>query len=128
MGRTAPAARPPWSGWFRHSSMVLLEAVLVLGWLEELAQGALLTRTEVPPFARVAAAMALSLTLLGGVALMVQRQIVAGLRTTHRMTRGVPKLVAHILVLAAIFVAYAWLWDDETGALSTLVGLIPKPG
>ena len=115
------------SRWIRHSSLVLVEAVLVLGLLQELAQGWLLGRADVSPFLRVAAGMALSLGLLAGVALLVQRQIVAGLRTTHAIGRRlpVPKVAIHAVVLVAIFVGYAWLWEEETGALTAFWALLP---
>lgn len=115
--------------WLRHSSLVLVEAVLVLGLLQELAQDWVLQRGEVPPMVRVAAGMALSVTLVAGAALIVQRQIVVGLRTTHAITRKlplrVPKLVVHIVVLTGIFLGYAWLWEAETGALSACFALLP---
>jgi hypothetical protein len=111
----------------RHSTLLLLEAVLVLGLLEDLAQGWLLTHAGWSPFLRVGAGIALTLALLGGVSLLVQRQLVAGLRTTHAIHRRlrVPKVVFHAVVLSAIFVAYAWLWEEETGAFSACRALLP---
>jgi hypothetical protein len=54
-----------------------------------------------------------------------------GLARTHDVVRRlpipVPMLAVHAAVLLGLFLAYAWWWDDRTGALRATLGLVSGP-
>jgi hypothetical protein len=82
-----------------------------------------LERSGLPPLARIALGMVVVVSTLGGLVIVAQRRLRRGIDRTHKAVRRrmpVPQVLLHGVFLAAIFVAYAAFWDQETGALDAL--------
>ena len=108
------------SGLLDHQGFLMWEALMAVGLVQELVVGWILTLNQIPPMLRVTAGVAVVVGTLGGLALIVRRQTVRGLGSTHRVVRKwipLPRLGLHALILFGLFLGYAWLWDEQTGAL-----------
>lgn len=110
--------------------LILLETVLVVGLLEELAEDAVLAWDLVHPLVRVLIAIGLVVGAFGGMVLVFQDYVRRGVARTHdavrRLPIPVPMLGVHALALLGLFLAYAWMWDARTGALAAIWDLVSR--
>lgn len=111
---------------------MLLEAVLLLGLVEEGLEEWLLSYTALPAPVRVLAAMTLSLGLLGGMAVLVRKHLASGLQVTEKAVRRLPvplpRIALHGALLTAIFLGYAWVWNDDADAVGEIVAWMSTLG
>jgi hypothetical protein len=110
--------------------LVLLETVLLVGLLEEMAEDAVLAWDIVHPLVRVLIAIGLVVGAFGGMVLVFQDYVRRGVARTHEAVRRlpirVPVLAVHALALLGLFLAYAWMWDARTGALGSIRALVSR--
>lgn len=114
--------------WFDHRALVLSEAVLAVGLLQELLEAWILSLPTVPPLLRVVAAVAVVVGTLGGMMLILRRRLQDWISGTHQqLTKRLPlpSVLAHATILLGLFLGYCWLWDEETGALSMMWRVLP---
>ncbi len=108
--------------------LVLLEALLLLGLGKELLESLVLHQSGLPPPVRVLLGMCVVIGAFGGLWLVFQRPLQRGLlraqRAVRRLPVPTPLLAVHGMALGLIFLAYAWFWDAETGALAHLAELL----
>ena len=111
---------PKGGSWFDHRAFLAWEAVMAVGLFQETMVAWILDQQEVPPMLRVTASVAIVVGTMGGLVIAMRRQAVKRLDQTHKTVRRMvplPRLLFHLLVLTALFLGYAWLCDEETGAL-----------
>lgn len=117
------AGTPTKRRWLDHRALVLSEAVLAVGLLQELLENWILALPDVPPLLRVVAAIAVVVGTLGGMMLVLRDRMhewIAGTHDALQARLSVPSVVLHALFLLTLFAGYCWLWDDQTGALGAL--------
>ena len=127
MARKKKAARKSGRRWFDHRALVLSEAVLAAGLIQELLEAWILSLPTVPPMLRVVAAVAVVVGTLGGMMLAMRQRLQDWIKGTHDTLTSrlpLPSLLAHLVILLTLFLGYCWLWDDETGALSAVWALL----
>lgn len=118
------------AGWLNHQSLVVSEAVLCVGLAQELLESWVLGLEQVPPMLRVLAGIGVVVGTLGGLMLWLRAHVERGLAETHSVITSrlpLPGILAHGLFVFGLFCAYAWLWDDQTGALGALWRLMESP-
>ena len=128
MARKKKATPKKGRRWFDHRALVLSEAVLAAGLIQELLEAWILSLPTVPPMLRVLAAVAVVVGTLGGMMLAMRERLqdwISGTHNTLTSRLPLPSLLAHAAILVALFGGYCWLWDDETGALNALWALLP---
>ncbi len=128
MARSKTRSRRGRRRWLDHRALVLSEAVLAVGLLQEFLENWILSLPTVPPMLRVAAAVAVVVGTLGGMMLALRQRLQDWIKGTHDTltTRlPLPGLLSHLAVLAALFLGYCWLWDEQTGALAAVWRLLP---
>lgn len=107
--------------WTDRRNLLLLEAVLLVGLAKEALEDGVLAWEVLHPLVRVALGIAVTVGTLGGLLVVFEQQIRRGLEKTHeavqRLPVPTPELGVHVVFLVGIFFAYAWFWDDRTGAL-----------
>jgi len=90
----------------------MLEALLLIGALETLAEDQLLASTY-PPWVKVFFSMALVVGLFGGLLLATQRVAAGGLERTRGVVQALPlpatQLLLHLGIFAALYLLYAWI-------------------
>lgn len=109
--------------WFNHRALVLSEAVLATGLIQELLEAWILSLPSVPPLLRVLGAVAVVVGTLGGMMLAMRKRLqdwISGTHGTITSKLPIPGLLAHAAILLGLFAGYCWLWEDETGALSSV--------
>jgi len=111
MSHRTPSRLPKW---LRHRGLIAAEAVLLVGVLKDML-GVQLKASALPGWAKVLLVMGLTLGLLGGLFLAVQKLTTRGVAKTHEVMQAlplpVPLLAIHIAVLAGLFVLYARLLE-----------------
>jgi hypothetical protein len=114
--------------WLDNRKLVLLETVMLVGLLEEIAEDGVLAWDILHPVVRVLLAIGLVVGAFGGMVLVFERYVHRGIERTHDVVRRlplpVPMVVVHVSVLLSIFLAYAWWWDARTGALDAIARLL----
>jgi hypothetical protein len=124
MARKRTATR----SWLDNRKLVLLETVMLVGLLEEIAEDGVLAWDILHPLVRVLLAVGLVVGAFGGMVLVFEQYVHRGIERTHDVVRRlplpVPMVVVHVLVLVSIFLAYAWWWDARTGALDAIARLL----
>lgn len=113
---------------FDQRALVLSEAVLAAGLLQELLEAWILSLPTVPPMLRVLAAVAVVVGTLGGMMLVLRKRLQDWIKGTHDTLTSrlpLPSILAHLAILTSLFLGYCWLWDDETGALAAVWRLLP---
>lgn len=114
--------------WTDRRNLLLLETVLLVGLAKEALEDGVLALPAVHPLIRVALGIAVTVGTLGGLLVLFEQQIRRGLEKTHdavqRLPVPTPEFAVHLAVLGAIFFAYAWFWDDRTGALDATRALL----
>ena len=118
-GRRPGASAPPRRGprkrggarWLRHGGLVATEAVLLAALLKDWIEAAVLRSQGMPGWGKVLFVMGATVGVLGGVFFAVERLLRGGVARTHSalgaLPLPVPGLVAHAVLLAALFLVYA---------------------
>lgn len=100
---------------FSHRSLVAVEALLVVGLIETIAEDAVVAQTDLPNWAKVLFSMVLVVGLFGGLMLLFERWAQRGIDRTHGVVKSLPVptpvLAIHGALLVAIFFGYAWHMD-----------------
>jgi hypothetical protein len=128
MAKKQTAAR----SWLDLRKLVLLETVLLVGLVEEMAEDAVLAWDLLHPLVRVLLAIGLVVGAFGGMVLVFEQYVRRGIERTHEVVRRlpvpVPMIGVHVLVLLGLFLGYAWWWDARTGALESIAELAFERG
>lgn len=107
--------------WLDHRALVLSETVLAIGLIQEALEAWVLGLDHVPPVLRVLAAIAVVAGTLGGMMLALRQYVQKGLHGTHAwMTSRLPGLVAHGMIVFALFFGYAVLWNEDTAVFASI--------
>ncbi len=97
--------------WLRHSTLIAIEAVLVVGWLKDQANQLVMASQRLPDWAKVLFVMAVTAGILGALLYVIERITRRGVAKTHEIVRTValpmPYLVVHLCVLIALYFLYA---------------------
>jgi len=106
------------------ATWITLETVLLVGLGKEALEWIVLEHAPLPPLVQVLLGMVVVTGTLGGLLVVAERRLRRGMGRTHRKVQRryrVPAFVMHLVVLLAIFVAYAAFWNRETGALDAIL-------
>ncbi len=120
-GRKKSKGKVLW--WLDHRALVLSEAVLAVGLLQELLESWILQLGAVPPVVRIIAAVAVVVGTLGGMMILLRKRLQDWISGTHGALTSrlpLPSVLAHALIFGVLFLGYCWLWDAETGALGAI--------
>jgi H+/Cl- antiporter ClcA len=101
-----------WFPWFRHRWLVEAEAILVVGVVQELLQRQVKIQGW-PKWGMTLWIMGCTLGLLGGLVVIMRLVARRAMAHTHKVASSVPilsPLILHLLVLAVLFLLYAWVW------------------
>jgi hypothetical protein len=122
--KQAPRGERGTRSWLDLRKLVLLETVLLVGLVEEMAEDGVLAWDILHPLVRVLLAIGLVVGAFGGMVLVFEQYVHRGIERTHDVVRRlpipVPMIGIHVLVLLGIFLGYAWWWDARTGALHAI--------
>jgi hypothetical protein len=105
--------------WFRHHWLVEVEAILLVGVVQELLQRQIKAQGW-PNWSMTLWIMGCTLGLLGGLVMVLRLIAKRAMAQTHKVVSGVPifsPMIIHLLVLAGLFVLYACvykLWPPFT--------------
>ena len=109
--------------WFDHRALLLTEGVMAVGLLQEVLEAWVLGMDNIPPMLRVVAAIGVVVGTMGGLIMVVQRSIQKGLKSTHHVATQIiplPSILVHMSIVFLLFIGYALLWDEQTGALAAM--------
>lgn len=104
--------------WLTHRGLVAVEAILLCNLGKDLGEAHLAAWDEVPAWLRVLLYMLLTAGCFGVLVMAVEWLAARSVRSAHaaaaRLPLPAPLLVAHLLLLAGLYVGYAWslkLWS-----------------
>ncbi|MDZ4772619.1 MAG: hypothetical protein SGI72_05735 [Planctomycetota bacterium] len=110
MARSSTSGRSKSGGFISHRVLIAVEALLFLGVAKDWVF-ALLLRSSLPNWGKVALVMATTIGLFGGFFLVVGRLMSRTVKTTHkaaeRLPFALPTLAIHGLLLFVLFLLYA---------------------
>jgi hypothetical protein len=115
--------------WFDHRGLLISEAVMAVGLLQEVLEHWVLGLETIPPLLRVLAGVGIVVGTMGGLLLVVRKSIQKGLKTTHSAVSQItplPSVVVHLGIVSLLFLGYAIQWDEQTGALTALWSLLGR--
>ena len=124
--KRAKKKKPIHERWFGFSrrNLILSETILGIGLLQEILESVVLSQDQIPPMLRVLAAVGVVVGSLGGLLVIMRKSLQKSLSKTHGLMKKLPipmpQLVGHSLIHFGLFAGYAWLWDEDTGALNAL--------
>ena len=109
--------------WIQGRALMVSEALLAIGLMQEAMESAILGLQHVDPILRVLAAVAVSMGTLGGLMLWLRRKFQNSLKGTHDAIQRrlyIPSLLIHVLFVTGLLLGYAALWNEDTGALDLM--------
>ena len=111
--------------WLRHRSLIVTEAMLLVGLGQLLFNDWLLAHPEIEPSLRVLIGMAMVLGSFGGVLFWARRYLARTIADTHSFVRALPfptpKWLFHTVALAALYVGYSFYWASKIGGVSQVL-------
>ena len=118
--------KPIHERWFGLSrrNLILSETILGIGLLQEVLESWVLSQHDIPPMLRVLAAIGVVVGSLSGLLIIMRKSLQRSLSKTHGLMKKLPipmpQVIGHSLIHFVLFAGYAWLWDEDTGALNAL--------
>ncbi len=101
------SSRPLTPPWLRHRFLVRLEAILVVGVLQEFGSRLVQGSAQLPNWGKVLFIMGMTIGLLSGLILLSQGLVGKVLGKAHDALPA-PSLLLHLAAFAGLFILYAW--------------------
>ena len=121
--RTRPTSILP--AWLRHRSLIVTEAMLLVGLGQLLFNDWLLIHPDISPALRVMLGMAMVLGSFGGVLFWARRYLARTIADTHSFVRALPfptpKWLFHSVALGALYLGYSFYWSAKIGGVSQVL-------
>ena len=100
--------------WLRHRAILAAETVLLVGIVQELLEGWVLS-IQVSNVVKVLFVMAATVGIIGMLLVVVQLLIERSLAGTHQMAKSLPLpmavYVVHVAILIVLYYLYAYMWQ-----------------
>ena len=103
------SSRPSTPSWLRHRFLVRLEAILVVGVLQEFGSR-FVQGSSLPNWGKVLFIMGMTIGLLSGLILLSQGLVGKVLGKAHDALPA-PSLLLHLGAFAGLFILYAWAFN-----------------
>ena len=125
MAKPRPKQSSLLPAWLRHRSLVVTEAMLLVGLGQLFFNDWLLAHPDISPALRVVLGMAMVLGGFGGVLVWARHYLARTIADTHSIVRAIPlptpKWVFHAGALGALYVGYSIYWSAKVGGLGQVL-------